>query len=189
MTCLFAILVLDVWILAVCVLAVFYVYFKISFNYWKKRNVPYAKPTFPFGNFGDMLFLKASNGHLFENIFEKLDGEKYGGTYALTKPGFIFRDPDIIKNVLVKDFSSFHDRGFYMNEEREPLTGHLFLLRGKRWRNLRVNLSPTFTSGKMKMSSKHWLTAESNQEPFWRKVLLMKRLLKSRISWLSTVQI
>jgi len=150
MACLFGTL-LDVGVLAVCVLAGVYAYFKVSFNYWKKRNVPYAKPTFPFGNLGDMIFLKKSIGQLFENIYKELDGEKYGGTYAGIKPGFIFRDPDIIKNVLVKDFSSFHDRGFYMDEELEPLSGHLFLLPGMRWRNLRVKLSPTFTSGKMKM--------------------------------------
>jgi cytochrome P450 family 6 len=148
---LFETFVLDLGALSLCLLASFYIYFKVSFNYWKKRNVPYVKPTFPFGNFGDMLFLSSSIGHTFEKIYKKLDGEKYGGTYAFTKPGFIFRDPDIIKNVLVKDFSSFHDRGFFMDEEREPLTGHLFLLPGNRWRNLRVKLSPTFTSGKMKM--------------------------------------
>jgi len=152
MVCVCANLVLNVGVsLAVCVLAAVYVYFKVSFNYWKRRNVPYAKPTFPFGNFGDMLFRKASIGHLFENIYKELDGEKYGGTYGFTKPAVIFRDPDIIKNVLVKDFSSFHDRGFYVDEELDPLFGHLFLLQGKRWRNLRVKLSPTFTSGKMKM--------------------------------------
>jgi len=151
MACLFGTLVLDVGVLAVCALAAVYVYFKVSFSYWKKRNVPYAKPTFPFGNFGDKLLLRATLGHVFENIYKELDGEKYGGTYALTKPGFIFRDPDIIKNILVKDFSSFHDRGLFVDEELEPLTGHLFRLPGKRWRNLRVKLSPTFTSGKMKM--------------------------------------
>jgi cytochrome P450 family 6 len=151
MALLFETLVLVVGVLAVCVLAAVYAYFKVSFNYWTKRNVPYANPTFPFGNFGDMLFLKASVGHLFANIYKELDGEKYGGTYAFTKPGFIFRDPDIIKNVLVKDFSSFHDRGLFIDEELEPLSGHLFLLPGNRWRNLRVKLSPTFTSGKIKM--------------------------------------
>ena len=151
MALLFETLALDVGFLAVCVLVAVYVYFKVSFDYWKKRNVPYAKPTFPFGNFGDKLFLRATLGRVFENIYKELDGEKYGGTYALTKPGFIFRDPDIIKNVLVKDFSSFHDHGLFVDEELEPLAGHLFFLRGNRWRNLRVKLSPTFTSGKMKM--------------------------------------
>jgi len=116
-----------VLVLAVCVLAAVYVYFKVPFNYWKKRNVPYAKPIFPFGNFGDMLFLKASIGHLFENIYKKLDGEKYGGTHAFTTPGFIFREPDIIKNDLVKYFSSFHDRGFFMDEEIDSLSGNLLV--------------------------------------------------------------
>jgi cytochrome P450 family 6 len=151
MRLLFETFVLDLGAVAVFIVAAFYVYCKVSFNYWKKRNVPFVKPTFPFGNFGDMLFLSSSIGHFFEKIYKKLDGEKYGGTYAITKPGFIFRDPDIIKNVLVKDFSSFHDRGFFMDEELEPLSGHLFVLPGNRWRNLRVKLTPTFTSGKMKM--------------------------------------
>ena len=135
-----------------------------------------------------MLFLKASIGHLFQNIYKELDGQKYGGTYALTKPGFIFRDPDIIKNVLVKDFSSFHDRGFFMDEECEPLNGHLFLLRGKRWRNLRVNLSPTFTSGKMKLMSQTLVDCGIELQSIRRKVLVLRRLLKSKISWLGTEQ-
>ena len=86
-----------------------------------------------------------------EEFYKKFEGKKYGGIFAFTKPVFIFRDPDIIKNVLVKDFLSFHDHGLFIGEEIEPLTGHLFLLRGSRCRNLRVKLSPTFTSGKMKM--------------------------------------
>ena len=151
MACLFENLLLNVVVLVGCVLAAVYVYFKVSFNYWKKRNVPYAKPTVPFGNFGDVLLFRTSLGHVFQNIYKELDGEKYGGTYALAKPGFMFRDPDIIKNVLVKDFTSFHDRGFFMDEELDPLTGHLFSLTGNRWKNLRVKLTPTFTSGKMKM--------------------------------------
>ncbi|PNF28549.1 putative cytochrome P450 6a14 [Cryptotermes secundus] len=132
-------------------LTVVYIYFKKSFSYWKERNVPYIEPTFPFGNFRNLMFLKIHIGHKFVDLYKKLDGEKYGGTYMFTKPEFIFRDPEIIKNVLVKDFSSFHDRGIFTDEQFEPLTVHLFRLPGNRWRNLRVKLTPTFTSGKMKM--------------------------------------
>ena len=143
--------VLFVGVLAACVLAVVYAYFKVSFTYWKKRNIPYVVPSFPFGNLAEVLFFRKSIGHVHQDIYKKLDGEKYGGIYAVTKPILFFRDPDIIKHILVKDFSSFHDHGLFLDEEIEPLTGHLFLLRGLRWRNLRVKLSPTFTSGKMKM--------------------------------------
>jgi cytochrome P450 family 6 len=142
---------LNVGTVVACLLAAVYIYFKVSFRYWKERKVPYIEPSFPFGNFRDLIFLRKHMGYMFSDLYKKLDGEKYGGTYMFTKPGFIFRDPDIIKNVLVKDFTSFHDRGFFMDEEFEPLSGHLFFLSGKKWRNLRVKLTPTFTSGKMKM--------------------------------------
>jgi cytochrome P450 family 6 len=141
----------DVGALFACLLAVAYVYFKISVSYWEKRKVPFIKPTFPFGNVRDLMLVRKSIGHAFTDLYNKLDGEKFGGFYTFAKPGFILRDPEVIKSVLVKDFTSFHDRGFFTDEEFEPLTGHLFFLPGNRWRNLRIKLSPTFTSGKMKM--------------------------------------
>jgi cytochrome P450 family 6 len=148
---LFRTTLLDVSVAVVCLLTVIYIYFKMSFRYWRKRNVPYVEPTSPFGNFADLIFVRKPMGHVFTDLYRKLNGEKYGGIYMFKKPEFIFRDPDIIKNVLVKDFTSFHDRGIFADEEREPLVGHLLFLRGRRWRNLRVQLTPTFTSGKMKI--------------------------------------
>ena len=76
MALLFEILVLDFAAMAVCVLAGVCVYFKESFNYWKKRNIPNTKSNFPFGNLGDMPFLKASIMYLFQNIYRVIDGEK-----------------------------------------------------------------------------------------------------------------
>lgn len=40
--------------------------------------------------------------------------------------------------------------GVFVNEEDEPLTGHLFALEDERWHFLRNKLSPVFTSGKLK---------------------------------------
>ena len=144
-------LLLEVGTLLAFILAAVYIYFKWSFTYWKKRHVPYIEPIFPFGNFIDRALARKPLGDVCADIYKKLEGNKYGGTYLFASPLFFIKDPDFIKDILVKDFSTFHDRGLYMNEEIEPLSGHLFFLRGIKWRNLRVKLTPTFTSGKLKM--------------------------------------
>lgn len=41
--------------ITVAILLVGYVYFIWSYQYWRKRNVPYLEPTVPIGNFGSML--------------------------------------------------------------------------------------------------------------------------------------
>ena len=43
----------------------------------------------------------------------------------------------MIKNVTIKDFNHFVDRGMYVNEEDDPLSGHLFSIAGDKWRILR----------------------------------------------------
>ncbi|KAJ8932740.1 hypothetical protein NQ314_014437 [Rhamnusium bicolor] len=68
---------LDLFGIVTALIAVGFVYFKWSYQYWKRRNLPYLEPSIPFGS-------------------------------------------------------------------------HLFNIGGKKWRNLRTKLTPTFTSGKLK---------------------------------------
>jgi cytochrome P450 family 6 len=132
-------------------LGALYVYFKHKFNYWRERGVLQLKPSFPFGNCGDLVLMRKSFGETFADHYKLFAGNKFGGVYLVFRPQLLIRDPDIIKNIIVKDFDHFLDHGFDFDEKIDPLSGNLFMLTGLKWKELRTKLSPTFTSGKMKM--------------------------------------
>jgi cytochrome P450 family 9 len=63
----------------------------------------------------------------------------------------MLRDPDLIKQITIKDFDHFLDHRSLVPEESDPLFGkNLFSLTGQKWRDMRSTLSPAFTSSKMK---------------------------------------
>ncbi len=83
-------------------------------------------------------------------LFRKYKGEKYIGMFQLSTPTLMLLEPQMVKQILVKDFQHFTDRGFVYDDRREPLTANLVNLEGAKWRVLRQKLTPTFSSGKIK---------------------------------------
>lgn len=134
------------------VLLVIY-FFKKRFNYWKNLGVEYIEPTIPFGNSKDNFLQKSSLGDWYADFYRKMKARKlkYAGTYFFYIPTFVTLDLDLVKQIMQVDFAHFTDHGAYVNEKDDPLSAHVFSLGGQRWRNLRVKLTPTFTSGKMKL--------------------------------------
>lgn len=134
-----------------CASLALYAYYSLS--YWSRRGIPQIpKAVFPFGHIWRTVLFQQSFGEECSGLYDKVPASApLAGAYFFTNPAVVVRDPDLIKKMLVKDFHHFHDRGLYINEDVDPLSGHLFLMPGERWRLLRNKLSPTFTSGKMKL--------------------------------------
>lgn len=158
-------LILDVILLAITVVLALYLNFKVrTRKYWAERHVPYEEPQFFVGNTKEANYTKPLPVVL-DEFYNRHKEKKFFGIWLYIRPALLVFDLELIKNILVKDFSNFHDRGISINEELEPLTGskahfsknlhlilaHLFNMSGQKWRNLRVKLTPAFTSGKMKM--------------------------------------
>lgn len=130
-------------------LAVFWI--RKRYSYWSDRGVKYIKPMFPFGNIQG-IGRKEQLALAFQRLYLQLKGSgPFGGVYFFVNPVAMALDLEFVKNVLVKDFQYFHDRSIYYNEKDDPLSAHLVTIEGTKWRNLRTKLTPTFSSGKMKM--------------------------------------
>lgn len=129
------------------------IYFWILRSLWifEVDGFLHEKPVFPSGNTKGV----GKDYHLVHKeleLYKKFKGKALAfGMYFFTTPHVVVTDLEIVKNVLVRDFDSFHNRGVYFNSRDEPLSGHLFAIEGAEWRKLRTKLTPTFTSGKMKM--------------------------------------
>lgn len=126
-----------------------YVVFKYFYTYWQRKGFKYLEPSFPFGNLSKSFLQKVNQGQEYRELYSKTTGP-YIGIYGLCRPILLARDPAFIRSILISDFQHFVDRGVHYDEKRDPLSAHLFSIEGEKWRNLRVKLSPTFTSGKIK---------------------------------------
>ncbi|XP_045460602.1 probable cytochrome P450 6a14 [Harmonia axyridis] len=121
-------------------------------NYWKSRGLQVSDIS-PLENLLNIIFARNSFADRGLELYTdfKSKGIEHGGFYILLKPFYMPINLDLVKSILQVDFQHFVDRGVYMDEKNDPLSAHLFSLTGKKWKNLRYKLTPTFTSGKMKM--------------------------------------
>jgi cytochrome P450 family 6 len=129
-----------------------YFYFTRNFNFWKKLGIPYVKPLPFVGNLKEVVFLKENIGKCLQKIYDDHSDKPYVGIYAFDQPSMVIRDLDLVKNILVKEAHNFTDRIVNVDEKLDPLFGKgIFVIKGQRWRQVRLNLTPVFTSAKMKM--------------------------------------
>ncbi|CAG9792321.1 unnamed protein product [Diatraea saccharalis] len=137
-------------IIAIALICLYY-YNVRNFDYWKKRGVKHDKPILFFGTNSKNFLLLKSRSEITEEMYFKYPDEKVVGFFRSTTPELITRDPEIIKKILISDFSYFYGRGFHPYKQNiEKLIQSLFFVEGDLWKMLRIQMTPAFTSGKLK---------------------------------------
>lgn len=121
-------------------------------NFWIVRGFPSADNfQFPFGSFKEV-GIKKSFCSVLDDFYKQYKNKAQAvGLFSFTKPLLLITDPQLIKHILITNFDNFHDRTVYFNKADDPISGHLIALQGKEWKERRAMLTPTFTSGKMKI--------------------------------------
>ncbi|XP_055351556.1 cytochrome P450 3A24-like [Paramacrobiotus metropolitanus] len=135
-------------VLGICGLVAYFIYDAYRKNaYWREKGVP-APFLYPVvGRFLEQIY--AGQGKFDYKWTQKL-GRKFG-LFDGPVPVIVISDTEMLKNVMVKDFSHFVNR-----REIEGINGPIIdqavsVLKDQRWKDVRSVLVPTFTSGKMRM--------------------------------------
>ncbi|CAK1552776.1 unnamed protein product [Leptosia nina] len=129
-----------------------YVYCCYSLTYWKRRGVPQLKSTqLFFGDFKNGILFRSPPGYHFGDLYRQSPNAPYVGFYIFHKPCLLLKDPEVIKQIFIRDFDKFSDRYFAGSEQKDS-TGmiNLFGLKNPAWRYLRKRISPLFTRSKLK---------------------------------------
>jgi cytochrome P450 family 6 len=96
--------------------SVAYLWVKRRFRFWRERGFMQGSPSFPMGTIQGVGTTMTSTENL-DYYYRKFKGKAHAvGLYNFLSPTLLPIDPELIKNILVRDFQSFHDRGFYYDK-------------------------------------------------------------------------
>lgn len=124
---------------------------KYIYTYWRRMGFPELPPNIPLGCLSPVVRTQTKSlGENLRDIHLNNPGVPYLGIYMFFRPVLLIRDPKLVKRILITDFDHFHDRGMHCNESTDPIAANLFVLPGKKWKDLRAKFSPTFSSAKLK---------------------------------------
>ncbi|XP_077285507.1 uncharacterized protein LOC143910784 [Arctopsyche grandis] len=147
-----AITFIDVGIFAAAFLLALYYYGVKFYDHFKNTDVKYTKPPIPFiGSMWKLILRKEDMYSFFKRTYEEYPDERYIGLFDSWRPFVMIRDLELLKQVGIKEFDTFHDhRNFASGNADDLFSSNLFVMEGDRWKEMRAALSPAFTSSKMR---------------------------------------
>ncbi|XP_073235905.1 cytochrome P450 3A11-like [Porites lutea] len=114
----------------------------------KKLNVPGPKPIPFLGNF---LEVRNYNG-IYQMHLAFL--KRYGKVFTIClggRPSLVVADPELLKQIMVKDFANFRNRFQFQKLANKTLAQNVGSSRDDKWKRIRNTLTPTFSAGKLKL--------------------------------------
>ncbi|XP_054165014.1 cytochrome P450 3A21-like [Oppia nitens] len=130
-------------VVAVVIIAI-YRYATRNHDYWQRLGLTGPRPL-PF--VGTIAYMTRTPLQELVVKWQQKYGKLYGCFYG-NEPVLVVADPELIKDILVKDFDVFVDRDIV--GDHPILSRHLFHAVGNDWRRIRSIVTPGFSSAKLK---------------------------------------
>lgn len=120
-------------------------------DFFKKRGIKYLKPLPLLGSNWRPAFGFESYFDFYRNKYNEFKDESVYGAFDLTKPVFMIRDLELVKQITIKKFDHFVNRRITISVNGDPIGGRMLaFMHDEAWRNMRSTLSPAFTGNKMR---------------------------------------
>ncbi|KAF2879302.1 hypothetical protein ILUMI_26857 [Ignelater luminosus] len=102
------------------------------------------------GNFLEVFTFRSTIGNCLEKLYKRFRTHNFG-IFVHSKPYLVIKNPELIRSVLITDFSYFCDRNTAVDETCDPIVSHfLFFMKYPEWKPLRAKVTPVFTTAKIK---------------------------------------
>lgn len=86
-----------------------------------------------------------------KNHFHHIFVNRFIGLFDFTQPTYMVRDPELIRQLTIKNFDHFQDHRVIVDSDTDKLFGNsLLMMKGQKWREMRATMSPVFTGSKMR---------------------------------------
>lgn len=146
-------MITEVLLVVLSLFAATYFYFKHNAGYFKRKGVPYIPGNIVMGNLKDFVLSRIDPTNMVKEWYNHPAGkdQPFVGIHVFQKPGILVKDPELVKQVMIKDFNKFSNRFQTPDFHNDPLAANnLFFAKNPEWKMIRTKLTPVFTSGKIK---------------------------------------
>ncbi|XP_051162909.1 cytochrome P450 6B4-like [Leptopilina boulardi] len=142
-------------IFATVAFVLFLLYFYISwqYNYFQKNEIPSANKIVPgLGHMLPVFSEKKNLATLCEDFYNEAKEYSMYGFYELCSPVLLVREPELVKNILLTNFSSFSENPFKLDyqDKNELFSLNPFFVEGDKWKEARAPHTHSFSSVKLK---------------------------------------
>ncbi|BES88665.1 cytochrome P450 [Nesidiocoris tenuis] len=149
-------MLLDGVLILIAIIGALVMWLRWNYGYWKKRGIPYVEPTIIFGNMKEVITGSTNIGVVSQKIYNQYPGEPAIGFFNMRQPVLQLKDLDLIKAVLVTEFSNFRENAMSITKEADPILGrNPFFLTGDEWKEARKTHTLNHTANKLKTLFKY----------------------------------
>lgn len=105
-------------------LTVIVYYLREKYQYFKRRGVPTPKIFPVLGNLKEFFFRIKTMPDMYKDMYNQYPKNRFFGIYEFVNPAYVIRDPELIKQIFVKDFENFANHRNKIDAEIDPLIGN-----------------------------------------------------------------